>query len=405
MSHRGLSDVKSEYLEIGQYNFTWPGENGTLQHDFGSVNYTMPSGPWYWPWCPLWRVPQHPLFQLSNMLFVAAYCAPSTKKGQLWMHTILIFSFMLYSVWAWHVICSPDAFSWNFGFVFLNLAQVVYLVYEMRPVKFDPELEEVYHTLFEPFKVSRLQFKRMVSPDFAHVMSLHAGEAYAMQNLTKTDRLGLLLSGKVNVMSGHQFLHPILPCEFLDSPEFESSRATIDEKFKVSIVAASSCRYVYWQRSSLEYLFVKEPYLACVVTTLIARDITTKLYAMNSKIVTERGAHLDIRLPSISHALARSPRRLRSANKPPPPTTVQPVPPEKRPSYWTKESDNTGLNIAKRNGVASCYPDGDEELIPLASNEAPTGSSDELSIADSCPDTSSKYHSCEAVETDDELRH
>jgi blood vessel epicardial substance len=37
----------------------------------------------------------------------------------------------------------------------------------------------------------------MVSPDFAHVMSLHAGEAYAMQNLTKTDRLGLLLAGKV----------------------------------------------------------------------------------------------------------------------------------------------------------------------------------------------------------------
>lgn len=99
-------------------------------------------------------------------------------------------------------------------------------------------------------------------------------------------------------------------------------------------MAASSCRYVYWQRSSLEYLFVKEPYLASVVTTLIARDITTKLYAMNNKIVTERGSHLDIRLPSISHALVRSPRRLRSACKPPPPTTVQPVPPEKRPSKY-----------------------------------------------------------------------
>lgn len=37
-------------------------------------------------------------------------------------------------------------------------------------------------------------------------------------------------------MSGHQFLHPILPCEFLDSPEFESSRATIDEKFKVRLL-------------------------------------------------------------------------------------------------------------------------------------------------------------------------
>lgn len=73
---------------------------------------------------------------------------------------------------------------------------------------------------------------------------------------------------------------------------------------QVSIVAASSCRYLYWQRSSLEYLFVKETYLASVVTTLIARDITTKLYAMNNKIVTEKGSHLDIRLPSITGSLA-----------------------------------------------------------------------------------------------------
>lgn len=38
----------------------------------------------------------------------------------------------------------------------------------------------------------------MVSSDVAQIMSLHAGEAYAMQNLTKTDRLGLLISGKVS---------------------------------------------------------------------------------------------------------------------------------------------------------------------------------------------------------------
>ena len=56
-----------------------------------------------------------------------------------------------------------------------------------------------------------------------------------MQNLTRTDRLGLLLSGKVNVLSDSNFLHPILPCEFLDSPEFESSRASVDDKFKVKI--------------------------------------------------------------------------------------------------------------------------------------------------------------------------
>lgn len=71
----------------------------------------------------------------------------------------------------------------------------------------------------------------------------------------------------------------------------------------MSIVAASTCRYLYWQRSALEYLFVKEAYIATVLTTLIARDITTKLYAMNNKIVTAKGSHLDIRLPSITSSL------------------------------------------------------------------------------------------------------
>ncbi|GLH03041.1 Uncharacterized protein GBIM_08971, partial [Gryllus bimaculatus] len=223
--------------------------NGTDDHHVGAL-----------PWCESWQQPQHVLFQLANACFVISYAAPSSAYGVLFMHSALIFGFMLFSFWAWNVICAPDVFSWNFTFMLLNMGQLVYIIYQMRPVKFDPELEEAYQVLFFPFKV--------------------------------------------NVMSDHQFLHPIMPCEFLDSPEFESSRATTDDKFKVSIVAATSCRYLYWQRSALEYLFVKETYLATVITTLIARDITTKLYAMNRKIVTEKGSHLDIRLPSMASTSA-----------------------------------------------------------------------------------------------------
>lgn len=46
-------------------------------------------------------------------------------------------------------------------------------------------------------QVPRLLFKRLVSVEYAQIMSLHEGEAYAMCNLTKTDRLGLLIEGKV----------------------------------------------------------------------------------------------------------------------------------------------------------------------------------------------------------------
>ncbi|TGZ47543.1 Popeye domain-containing protein [Temnothorax longispinosus] len=309
----------------------------------------------------VWQQPQHILFQLANFCFALSYAPPAeSEKVILFMHSMLIIG------WAWHVICAPDIFSWNFSFLLLNIGQLVYIVYQMRPIRFDPELEEVYHTLFYPFQVSRIQFKRLVSPEFATIMSLHAGEAYAMQNLTRTDRLGLLLSGKVNVINEIKFLHPVLPCEFLDSPEFESSRSSVDDKFKVSIIAASTCRYLFWQRSALEYLLVKETYLATVLTTLVARDIATKLYAMNSKMVTDKGSHLDIRLPSISAGLGIS----------------------------------TGLGVsgarAKERAVNNLTKKGAPSMEPLP--ELPSCDDLASSGVESWLDSSSKYHSCEIVD-------
>ena len=38
----------------------------------------------------LWQQPQHILFQLANLCFVLSYSAPSSKKGILFMHSVLI---------------------------------------------------------------------------------------------------------------------------------------------------------------------------------------------------------------------------------------------------------------------------------------------------------------------------
>ncbi|XP_044268786.1 uncharacterized protein LOC123013967 [Tribolium madens] len=353
-----------------------------------NFTYNIPSNTW-WPWCDYWKDPQNILFQLANMCFVLAYSSTCSKKGVLFMHCWLILGLMLFSAWAWNIICAPDVFTWNFAFMLMNMAQVFHILYQLRPVKFDPELEEAYHALFEPFKLSRLQYKRMVSAEFAQIMSLHAGEAYAVQNLTRTDRLGLLLSGKVNVLSDNQFLHPILPCEFLDSPEFESSRNTVDDKFKVSIVAASTCRYLYWQRSALEYLFVKDTYVATVLTTLIARDIATKLYAMNNKIVTAKGSHLDIRLPSITSSLTssgeyKSPIRTKKSEG------MSPL----SPGTFSNDSRYRSYEKFKENGTLNHnFLSEMEPLTELPSNDDLTSND-----VESWLETSSKYHSCEIVD-------
>ena len=55
-----------------------------------------------------------------------------------------------------------------------------------------------------------------------------------------------------------------------------------------------------WQRASLEYLFVKDPQLCQVLTAIISRDLTEKLFVMNASLKTAAGHNLDLRLPAIA---------------------------------------------------------------------------------------------------------
>jgi len=43
----------------------------------------------------------------------------------------------------------------------LNMGQLMYIIYQRRPVKFDPELEEAYQTLFHPFKVQQFSLNKV----------------------------------------------------------------------------------------------------------------------------------------------------------------------------------------------------------------------------------------------------
>ena len=62
-------------------------------------------------------------------------------------------------------------------------------------------------------------------------------------------------------------------------------------------------RCLIWPRVVLDFLFVKDPHLAKVMSTLISRDITHKLMCMNSKLKTKDGNPMDLRLPGIAGRL------------------------------------------------------------------------------------------------------
>lgn len=141
---------------------------------------------------------QHILFQLANVCFLLSFLATNGRTGMLFMRASLIVGFLLFSTFAWNVICAPGVFSWSFSFMITNFAQTLYLLYSMREVEFpSKEMEDAYEALFEPMKIKRILFKKLISSEYScQIGTLHAGEAYAMQGLTRTDRLGLLLCGR-----------------------------------------------------------------------------------------------------------------------------------------------------------------------------------------------------------------
>ncbi|KAK3773364.1 hypothetical protein RRG08_023244 [Elysia crispata] len=252
--------------------------------------------------CSTWQPTNHVLYHLANVMLCIGLMVPDSSYGALLLHGFMFLGYLLMSVWSWVILCAPDFFSWNFAFLLLNGVQTLSLMYSVRPVKFCDEIEAVYVSLFLPLRVSRHLYKRLVCPEFCTLMTLHEGETYATQSVTRTDKLGLLISGTMHAYSNRSLLHVIGEKQFIDSPEFEST-TTGDAKFQVSIVAASMCRYLFWPRQHLEYLLIKEPHLASVMKTIIGRDVTNKLYALNEKVSNPEGRRLDIRLPGIPGSL------------------------------------------------------------------------------------------------------
>lgn len=138
---------------------------------------------------------QHILFQVSNLAFLVAFATPNTKSGLLGLHTLLFGGFFLHCLWSWNIICASGVFAWTFVYMLANGVHALYLAYSLRAIVFPLELEDVYTHMFAPMKISRGLFQKLVASECAQVLTLEEGEAYAMQNLTRTDKLGLLLSG------------------------------------------------------------------------------------------------------------------------------------------------------------------------------------------------------------------
>lgn len=176
-------------------------------------------GDWTIEHCNSWHRPNHLYFQLGNAFFFLAFVAPHGSYGMLWLRCSLVVGCILLTMWGWIIECTGDVVLWSSIFLATNLVYLVILLCRLRPVRFEKEIEsvslfksnfifillnafhftqsfqQIYSSLFQPLRVSRYQFKKILSC-MKLIRSLQYQEVYAQEKVSKIDSLSLVLSGK-----------------------------------------------------------------------------------------------------------------------------------------------------------------------------------------------------------------
>ncbi|XP_012275861.1 blood vessel epicardial substance isoform X2 [Orussus abietinus] len=216
----------------------------------------------------------HIYFQLANAFFLLSHLAPSGIHGVLYLRCTLLVGCAFLTLWGWAIACWLDAVLWNALFVAINFIHVCTLLYKLRPVRFTHEVEDVYAAVFQPLKVSRHQFKKVLNC-MKVIRQLKYQEVYAQEKVTKVDSLSLVLSGKLVVSQNGRALHIVFSHQFLDSPEWFG--VSTDEYFQVSITAMEESRILLWHRDKLKLSIITDQFLQTVFDHILGRDVVKKL--------------------------------------------------------------------------------------------------------------------------------
>lgn len=125
------------------------GFNQYISHTFGE--FTNNCSDWQW------QTPRHVYFQVANALFLIAFLSPHKSFGFLLARCTLVVASILMTMWSYLIECSLDGVIWCGLFLFVNFIYLSVLIYQMRPIRFEKEIDAVifFRSFYEfsPFVV------------------------------------------------------------------------------------------------------------------------------------------------------------------------------------------------------------------------------------------------------------
>ena len=119
------------------------GFNQYLSNTFGEL--TNNCSDWQW------QTPRHIYFQMANALFLIAFLSPHKSFGFLLTRCALLVASIVMTMWSYLIECSLDGVIWCSLFLVVNFIYLSVLIYQMRPIRFEKEIDAVISLFFSFF--------------------------------------------------------------------------------------------------------------------------------------------------------------------------------------------------------------------------------------------------------------
>ncbi|UYV60149.1 NUP43 [Cordylochernes scorpioides] len=142
-------------------------------------------------WLPINNI----LFQVANLFLLFSYFATTSHFGVIYLRICLMLGSLFFALWGWIILCAFDTLLWNSVFTIINMLHIIILLYQLRPIGFNAEMEQVYKELFKPMKVSKHSFKKLISA-IKEVRILKPPDTFCVEKKSRLDQLSLVLSGR-----------------------------------------------------------------------------------------------------------------------------------------------------------------------------------------------------------------
>ncbi|KAH9375658.1 hypothetical protein HPB48_021982 [Haemaphysalis longicornis] len=149
---------------------------------------------------------------------------------------------------------------WNAFFTAIKLVHTCVVMYILRPVRLQADMEIGYHEIFEPLKVLRQQFQP-AGPSVKAVVELNEKDTYSQEGVTLADYLTLEIKGRCLSSPKGRPLQIVDRNEFLESPEWFGF---CSGNFQLTTTTLERCRLVVWNLDNLKLTISKDSFLQAV---------------------------------------------------------------------------------------------------------------------------------------------